>query len=438
MNSIRFVDAISDAFPAEFPYGLQALHSANVATRGPLLPTTARPVSTGALTRKLEDFLRANEQMQVLETPFVVVDLDVVAERYNALRSALPQADVFYAVKANPAVEILQMLVAQGSQFDVASPAEIDMCLAAGADPSAISFGNTIKKARHIADAYAKGVRLFAFDAEEELRKLIELAPEATVFCRVLSDGEGADWPLSRKFGCETEEALRLLRIAAASGMKTGMSFHVGSQQRDLTAWDRSLAIVEKVALTLAAEGHFLSLVNLGGGFPGIYQDNMPHIDQYGEAITVAINERLGHVFGDAMPRFLAEPGRYLVADAGVLRAEVVLVSRKHELDFKRWVFLDCGKFGGLAETMDEAIRYRLRTRYDVIQDSNGHVPTGPVTIAGPTCDSADVLYDKTDYELPLALTSGDKVDFMSAGAYTTTYSAVAFNGFAPLQQICI
>jgi ornithine decarboxylase len=401
------------------------------------LPITERLVTTGLPTRKLEDFLRANEHMNVLETPFVVVDLDVVAERYDSLRSALPVADVFYAVKANPANEILSMLVQRGSHFDVASPNEIDMCLSAGADPSVISFGNTIKKARHIADAYAKGVRLFAFDAEAELRKLIEHAPEATVFCRVLSDGEGADWPLSRKFGCETEEALRLLRIAAAAGMKTGMSFHVGSQQRDLTAWDRSLEIVEHVATQLAAEGHFLSLVNLGGGFPGVYQDNMPPIEAYGDAINEAIATRLGTVFGENMPRFLAEPGRYLVADAGVLRTEVVLVSRKHELDFKRWVYLDCGKFGGLAETMDEAIRYRLRTRYSG-GPGQEYVPSGPVTIAGPTCDSADVLYDKTDYELPLALQSGDKVDFMSAGAYTTTYSAVAFNGFAPLTQVCI
>ncbi len=401
------------------------------------MPITARPITTGVPTRKLEAFLRANEQMQVLETPFVVVDLDVVAERYDSLRVALPVADVFYAVKANPAPEILRMLVSRGSHFDVASPAEIDMCLAAGADPAVISFGNTIKKARHIADAYAKGVRLFAFDAEEELGKLIEHAPDATVFCRVLSDGEGADWPLSRKFGCEQEESLRLLRIAAAAGMKTGMSFHVGSQQRDLTAWDRSLEIVEHVASALAADGHMLSLVNLGGGFPGIYQDNMPPIEAYGEAITTAIAERLCGIFGDHMPRFLAEPGRYMVADAGVLRTEVVLVSRKHELDFKRWVYLDCGKFGGLAETMDEAIRYRLRTRYSS-GPGQEFVPTGPVTIAGPTCDSADVLYDKTDYELPLALAPGDHVDFLSAGAYTTTYSAVAFNGFAPLQQVCI
>ena len=178
----------------------------------------------------------------------MVVDLDVVAERYDALRAALPIADVFYAVKANPAPEILELVVARGGHFDVASPAEIDLCLAAGAQPADISFGNTIKKQRDIASAYAKGVRLYAFDADDELRKLRESAPEATVFCRVLCDGSGADWPLSRKFGCEPDEAARLLFLAAESGMAIGVSFHVGSQQRDVGAWDGALEQVAWIA----------------------------------------------------------------------------------------------------------------------------------------------------------------------------------------------
>ena len=127
----------------------------------------------------------------------------------------------------------------------------------------------------------------------------------------------------------------------------------------------------------------------------------------------------------------MIEPGRYLVADAGVLRTEVVLVSRRSDLDHPRWVYLDCGRFGGLAETMDEAIRYRLRTPHD-------GTATGPVALAGPTCDSADVLYEKNDYQLPLALAEGDLVDILSAGAYTTTYSSVGFNGFAPLADYCV
>lgn len=393
--------------------------------------TSAAPIAP-PLTEKLERFLACNAiDPTGIPTPYLVVDIDIVAERYDALCAALPVADIFYAVKANPAPELLRLVLERGGCFDVASPNEIAACFAIGARASQISFGNTIKKRTDIQRAYDQGVRLFAFDSEQELDKLTDVAPGATVFCRVLCDGSGADWPLSRKFGCEPSEAERLLLLAASRGFSVGASFHVGSQQRDVNAWDGALEIVGELARALTAAGSRLDLVNIGGGFPGRYQDAMPPIAAYGDAITDALHRHLGPTHGDAMPRVLAEPGRYLVADAGVLETEVVLVARKHEFDSKRWVYLDCGKFGGLAETMEEAIRYRLRTKHD-------GTATGPVVIAGPTCDSADVLYEKSDYELPLALGEGDRVVFLSTGAYTTTYAAVGFNGFAPLRSICI
>ena len=139
-------------------------------------PVLDRPI---APTAKQEAFLSAH----TMDTPFVVVDLDVVGERYDALVEALGEADIFYAVKANPAAAILALLVERGASFDVASRNEIEMVLAAGADPSRISFGNTIKKAKDIQWAYAQGVRLFAFDAEQELEKLMQHAPGATRTC---------------------------------------------------------------------------------------------------------------------------------------------------------------------------------------------------------------------------------------------------------------
>ena len=147
-----------------------------------------------------------------------------------------------------------------------------------------------------------------------------------------------------------------------------------------------------------------------------------PPIEAYGDAITLALQRRLG----PDLPFVIAEPGRYLVADAGVLQTEVVLVARKSDYDEQRWVYLDVGMFGGLAEAMGEAIRYRMRTPHDGTE-------CGPVVIAGPTCDSADILYQRHSYHLPLALQDGDRVDIVAAGAYTTTYSTVGFNGFAPL-----
>ena len=368
-------------------------------------------------TQKIESFLRERRP-----TPYLVVDLDVVAERYRRLAAALPQARIYYAVKANPATPVLRTLVALGSAFDVASPAEIDICLDAGAVASELSFGNTIKKPADIAAAHRRGVTRFAVDADEELDKVIVNAPGADVCVRLFHDGDQADWPLSRKFGCDAADALRLLVRAARAGHATGVSFHVGSQQRSPDAWHEVLEVVAQLFRRAADQDAPVGFLNLGGGFPARYLDGVPPVEEYGAAISAAVGQL------DATPELMVEPGRYLVGDAGVLRTEVVLVSRR-SLDPRRWVYLDCGRFGGLAETMDEAIRYRLRTPHD-----GG--PSGPVVIAGPTCDSADILYEKSGYRLPLELRCGDPVDILSTGAYTTAYAAVGFNGLpAPAEH---
>lgn len=378
-------------------------------------------------TAKIDAFLRATDA----PTPFVVIDVDMVAERYHQLVEALPAARVYYAVKANPGLPILERLNSLGSAFDVASPAEIDMCLAAGADAANISYGNTIKKTRDIRYAADHGVRRFTVDCEEELRKVAGAVPNASVCVRLRHDCGGADWPLSRKFGCDPTEVENLLVLATELGMECGVSFHVGSQQRDLEAWNESLEVVAHLIAQARRRGAQPCFLNLGGGFPGTYRESAPGIDAYGHAVRTALATWFPDSVGpDATMEVMVEPGRYMVADAGVLRSEVVLVSRRSPLDTERWVYLDCGKFHGLAETMDEAIRYRLRTPHD----GEGTL-TGPVAIAGPTCDSADVLYEKSAYELPLALAEGDMVDILSAGAYTTTYSSVGFNGFPPLQE---
>ena len=376
-----------------------------------------------ALTPALESFLARTD----VATPYVVVDLDVAEDRYHQLATAIPEATIFYAVKANPARALIERLVSVGSSFDVASPVEIDRCLEAGASPDCISYGNTIKKRRDIAYAASCGVRRFAVDAEPELDKVIDVAPGADVCVRLRHDCGGADWPLSRKFGCDAPDVVHLLGLGARAGMRLGVSFHVGSQQRDLSAWDATLEVVSSIAARAADLGAGLDFLNLGGGFPGTYMEATPSIESYGSAVRKALTRW----FPDGSPGLMIEPGRYMVADAGVLRTEVVLVSRRSPEDEERWVYLDCGKFHGLAETMDEAIRYRIRTPHD-------GTATGSVALAGPTCDSADVLYEKNAYHLPLALAEGDMVDILSAGAYTTTYSSVGFNGFPPLADYCV
>ncbi|ALV29709.1 type III PLP-dependent enzyme [Pannonibacter sp. Q-1] len=376
------------------------------------------------MTDRIREFLRQRTE----DGPCVVVDLDVVRSNYEAFARSLPDTSVFYAVKANPAPEILSLLAELGSSFDCASVGEIEMALAAGASADRISYGNTIKKERDIARAFELGVRLYAVDCEAEVEKIVRAAPGVRVFCRILCDGAGAEWPLSRKFGCAPEMAPDVLEAAHRGGLTAyGVSFHVGSQQANLGAWDSALATAAGVFRECATRGIPLKMVNMGGGFPARYLKDVPGVPAYGNAIFQALTDH----FGNNLPQTIIEPGRGMVGDAGLIEAEVVLISRKSADDTVRWVYLDIGKFHGLAETMDEAIRYPIRTPKD------GDA-TAPCVLAGPTCDSVDVLYEKTPYELPVSLSIGDKVLIESCGAYTTTYSTVGFNGFAALASYVI
>jgi ornithine decarboxylase len=373
------------------------------------------------MTERIREFLRNRHE----EGPCLVVDLDVVRDNYLAFAKALPDTRVFYAVKANPAPEVLSLLTQLGSCFDTASVAEIEMVLAAGATPDRISFGNTIKKERDIGRAHTLGVGLFAVDCQAEVEKIARAAPGAKVFCRILCDCIGAEWPLSRKFGCDPKMAVDVLDRAKQLGLLPfGISFHVGSQQKNVKSWDRALVSAAAVFRDCAERGIALAMVNLGGGFPTKYLKDVPTVRTYGNAIFRALRKH----FGNAIPETIMEPGRGLVGSAGVIEAEVVLVSKKSETDDVRWVYLDIGKFGGLIETMDESIRYPIRTPRDGDD-------LGACVVAGPTCDSFDVMYEKEPYFLPISLSIGDKVLIEGTGAYTATYSAIAFNGFPPLKS---
>ena len=376
------------------------------------------------MTARIHEFLRNRRE----DGPCVVVDLEVIQKNYQRFARALPDTRVFYAVKANPAPEILRLLTRMGSCFDTASVQEMEMVLAAGATADRISYGNTIKKERDIARAFEMGVELFAVDCVAEVEKIARAAPGAKVFCRILCDGAGAEWPLSRKFGCVPEMAPDVLEAAHRLGLHAyGVSFHVGSQQANTQAWDQALASSADIFRQCAERGIHLSMVNLGGGFPTRYLKEVPGVQSFGDAIFCALSKH----FGNRIPETIIEPGRGMVGNAGVIETEVVLVSKKAEDDEVRWVYLDIGKFNGLAETMDEAIRYPIRSE----RDGDELVPC---VLAGPTCDSVDVLYEKEPYWLPFSVEIGDKLLIEGTGAYTTTYSAVAFNGFPPLKSYII
>ena len=376
-----------------------------------------------APTPKLDEWVAG----QTFDRPTLVIDVDRVETQYRALKAGLDHADIHYAVKANPAPAILKRLAELGSHFDAASRGEVQMCLDAGATPDIISFGNTIKRATDIAWAHGQGITLFAADAPEELDKIAANAPGASVYIRLIVETSEADWPLTRKFGCDADMALDMLDYAKSVGLTpVGLSFHVGSQTRRAEMWAPTLEQLSTIWKRALAAGHDLTLLNIGGGFPAFYGEAIQAPTDYAARVVELVTEHFGEI-----PRIMAEPGRGMVAEAGVIACEVMLVSRKSDRDVHRWVYLSIGRFSGLAETEGEAIRYQFET------DRDGDA-TGPCIMAGPSCDSADVLYEKRPMQLPLTLQSGDRVLIRNTGAYTSTYSSVAFNGFPPLEVVTI
>ena len=370
-------------------------------------------------------FLRFSEE---LETPCIIINLERIKKNYLELKQFFPNAEIYYAVKANPHDEVLKLLMDLGAYFDIASRYELDKILALGVTPDRLSYGNTIKKAKDIAYFYEKGVRLFATDSKEDLKNLAKCAPEAHVYVRILVENtNSADWPLSRKFGCHPDMAYDLCILAKELGLiPYGISFHVGSQQRDIGQWNDAIAKTKYLMRSLEEEEDIeLQMINMGGGFPAPYVVPTNELSEYaGE-----INRYLKDDFGDTLPRIIFEPGRSLVGNAGILITEVITVSRKNNTALHRWVYVDAGVFNGLVETLNESIKYPIVTS----KDSNSG-KRGEVVLAGPTCDSMDIMYEDYKYQLPINLKPGDRIYFLSAGAYTSSYASVEFNGFPPLK----
>ncbi|GAA0324050.1 type III PLP-dependent enzyme [Psychrobacter aestuarii] len=377
-----------------------------------------------------QKFTKAAEGRQ---TPFLVVDLSRIETKFHEMERLFPAAKIHYAMKASPAVEVIELLARLGSNFDCASIYELDRVLDCGVEGERISYGNTIKKAEHVKYAYDKGIRLYATDSEADLENIAKHAPGSKVFVRILVQGsETAEWPLSRKFGCHPDMAIDLLIKARDLGLVPyGISFHVGSQQKDVAAWDDALAKVKYMFDWMNNEENIkLQMINLGGGFPTNYISEVNPIQVYAEEIKRYLSDDFSE---EEMPEIILEPGRSLVGGSGVLVSDVVLISRKSNTDLTRWVYTDVGLFQGLIETLGEAIKYPVYT-----PKMETSTEQGTVVLAGPTCDSTDIMYEEAGYQLPEELEIGDKIYWLTTGAYTNSYSSVEFNGFPPLEVIYI
>ncbi len=354
-------------------------------------------------------------------TPCLVMDLSIVEENYNKLLNNVERTQIFYAVKANPHPEIIKRLVSLGSSFDVASIGELDLVLSLGADPLKVSFGNTIKKAKNIAYAYEKGVRIYVADEYSEVQRIADNAPGSKVFIRLQMSESDSDWPLTKKFGTNMEKSKEMLVMAKEKGLVPyGISFHVGSQCYDKYIWKSALLNVMAIFDELRDHHDInLTFINTGGGIPIQHTREIPEVEEIAELINSTIKE----FFYDHKNLIVAlEPGRSMVGNAGILASEVIMRAERERCE---WLYIDAGVYHGLLETTQD-FQYEI-----IVPDRNEEEEL--FTLSGPTCDSMDTMYD--DIYLPCDIKEGDTMFVINAGAYTTGYASY-FNGIEPPKTV--
>ncbi|MEJ6649250.1 MAG: type III PLP-dependent enzyme [Burkholderiales bacterium] len=365
------------------------------------------------------DVARVNELLRGgYDQPVLILDLDIVRQKYHRFQSAMPGITPHYAVKANPDMRVLQALKSEGCQFEIASIKELDLLLSIGVDASTIQYSNPVKPSSFIQYAAAKGVRWFVLDSEEELVKIHALVPDAKLYLRFDTSNIGSDWPLSGKFGVKPRDIDSILDVAVEIGADLcGLTFHVGSQCRNIENWNQAIETSKRIFQSMQAKGLKPELLNVGGGYPVRLTKPIPSIEYIGSVIKDAL-DGIG-----AEVRVTAEPGRYMVSDAAYFVCQVIGTATKGD---ERWMYLDAGIFGGLMECT-QGIQYQI----EVNNKSGNEVPW---YVAGPSCDSVDVL--SREQMLPATTIEGDLLYFPNAGAYTTVY-ANEFNGF-PLPKVLV
>src|SRR5712664_3774881 len=347
--------------------------------------------------------------------PYLSIDTAIVRGKVRRFRAAMPRVRPHYAVKANPDRRVLKVLMQEGCGFEIAATAELDLLLSLGADAAEVFYSNPVKSRESIAYAAARGVEWFVVDSLDELRRVFEVKPDAKQYLRIAAPNIGSDWPLSGKFGAGATDAREIVAAAAKTGADlAGITFHVGSQCRNPENWRVALEKARHLFDHMMKAGLKPRLLNIGGGFPVRHVKPIPSI----EMIGAVVNEGLKAFPEDT--QVIAEPGRYLVSDAGYLVCRVLGTATRAG---KRWMHWDAGLFGGVIEA-SEGLKYRIRT------DRSG--PDVSWTVGGPTCDSVDIVM--RDEPLPSDLQEGDFVYLCNAGAYTTAYAS-QFNGF-PLPEV--
>ena len=343
--------------------------------------------------------------------PVVVLSRERLRKNAQRFQKALPRVRPHYAVKANPDEEILKVLMKEGVNFEIASQVELEILKKLNVEPSAILFSHPIKAPHAIKEASSYGVEWFAADTPEEVIKIAQINRSAKIFLRIAVSNKGSMWPLCKKFGAEGNGVNEIIQTAVRNHIRIeGVSFHVGSQCSNSKNWLDGINRAKKIFTMLDYVGMKPSLLNIGGGFPIQLSETDPNIDE----LAFDINKAL-----DSIPNSInvvAEPGRYMIGSAGCLITKVIGIATRKDA---RWIYLDSGFYGGLMEMAESFPTTVISQRTDELSDW---------VLAGPTCDSIDVL---GTHKLPRNSQTDDILFVPNLGAYCTT-CGTDFNGFPP------
>jgi ornithine decarboxylase len=365
-----------------------------------------RPLRTHVELDKIRQHVNADSYRQ----PMLLLQRQLIREKARRFIAAMPRVHPHFALKCNPLPEIISILQQEGVGFEVASKKELELLLAQDVDPAAVFYSNPIKSNEHLQFAVDQGVQWYVVDSVDELRKIHSAKPDAKLYLRIYTSNEGAVWELSSKFGANDGDVADIIAVARELNADlAGVTFHAGSQCLNIQNWVAGIRSARKLFDQLEALGFNPRLLNIGGGYPVPLGSAAPEIEEIGVAISKQLD-----AFGDHV-KVIAEPGRYLVADAGYFVCRVVGTASRGD---QRWLYLDAGFYGGLIEMND--LPFNLHTdRSGAKRDWH---------MAGPTCDSIDVF--KKPRQLPQDLQADDFVYIEAGGAYTNS-TACEFNGFA-------
>ncbi|MDP5252685.1 MULTISPECIES: type III PLP-dependent enzyme [unclassified Vibrio] len=343
-------------------------------------------------------------------TPSLILDLDSVRMQYRALTRALPNVTLHYALKPLPHAEVVKVLAQEGANFDLATNGEVDLVHQLEIDPSRTIHTHPIKKPADIQRALDYGCRVFVVDNLNELKKMIEFRHQVMILIRLSFKNPDVSADLSKKFGCSPQMAIDIAKQAYQWGITVqGLSFHVGSQTCDPLKYVHAIDVCAAVMEQIIAQGlPALTTLDIGGGFPVAYSDKVPNIDEFCQPINLAIAKLPQNV------TVIAEPGRFIVAPCMTALTAVI---GKAQRDNQTWYYLDDGLYGSFSGLVFDEARYPIQA----LKESEQRFSS---VLAGPTCDSIDVIHD--NIMLP-ELDEGDILVTKMMGAYTSA-TATDFN----------